>query len=184
MNLSKSALRSSALFLGATFVVLGLAEIAQTVGPPIDQVYPGPLGMANFGKIISGEFTGDLKRDAVVMDDSQPKLLVAPETYDTAIDVGGPANDIATLSGVLPGKDCVLTVSAAGLLRYERNSANGTWIVTTLRDSASSWGGARKVAVGHVAGTSLSDIVGIAADGRTVLIEYANFDGSYTRSEE
>ena len=48
---------------------------------PIDQQYPGPLKMAHFGKIIAGEFTGDLSPDAIVVDNGQPKMLVSPDAW-------------------------------------------------------------------------------------------------------
>lgn len=182
MKHSTLVLTASALLVTATVVSFSLAGQTQQSGPPLNQLYPGPLGLANFRKIISGEFTGDWKLDAVVMNGSQPTLIVAPETFDTAIPVGGaaPANDIATLPGVAGAKDKILTVNAAGLRCYERNSANSTWILNTLRDASSPWAGARLVAVAEVNGPPPVDIVGIGANGRDVLIEYANSDGTYT----
>ncbi|NOT31285.1 MAG: hypothetical protein HOP15_12635 [Planctomycetes bacterium] len=174
------------ILLGAVLVGRGLATETGQPGQPLSQIYPGPLGYANFGKIVSGEFTGDLKRDAVLMDGTRPVLVVAPETFESAITVrpiaDPTANDIAVLGGALadPDKDCILTVSSAGLERYERDSAAGTWNVVTIRGSTTSWNNARLVAVGQVDGVGRPDIVGIAADGRTVMIEYGNVDGTYT----
>ncbi len=173
----------AAVLLGVLLLGRGLAnESGQAGGIPLEQLYPGPLGMAQFGKIVAGEFTGDLKLDAVVMDGQQPKLLVAPETFDSAILVCPSANDIAVLKGALsdPDKDCLLTVSTAGLVRYERLSASASWAIVTIRGTSTDWNGARKVAVGQVDGGGPLDIVGIAANGRSVLIEYGNADGSYT----
>ena len=149
--------------------------------PPLNQSFPGPLGLADFGKIISGEFTGDLKRDAVVMNGSSAELLFAPECYDTAITVdGGPFNDIATLSGLLPYQDYVLTVGYTGLVRHRRDSASSTWDSFTLRDDSSNWASARRIAVGYLDDNNVPDLVGIAANGHDVLIEYGNLDGTYT----
>lgn len=178
-NAASPSFAPTLLFV-ALLAAPGRAAQTSQRGPPIDQLYPGPLGMADFGKIVSGEFTGDLKRDAVVMDGVRPKLLFAPETYDTAITVCPSANDIATLSGVLPGKDLLLTVGIEGLRSFERDSANGQWIVTTIRDAASAWGGATRVAVGQLDGTGAPDVAGMAADGRTVLTALGNPDGTYT----
>lgn len=170
------------LLLGVLLLGRGSANEFGQGGIPLEQLYPGPLGMADFGKIVAGEFTGDLKLDAVVMDGAQPKLLVAPETFDSALAVPTTANDIAVLRGALsdPDKDCLLTVGAAGLLRHERLSSSSSWASVTIRGPGTSWGGARKVAVGQVDGTGPVDIVGVAADGRTVLVEYGNADGTYT----
>jgi hypothetical protein len=125
----------SLLLLAAFPVTPARAQHAQEgppnpPSPPLNQSFPGPLGLADFGKIISGEFTGDLKRDAVVMNGSSAELLFAPECYDTAITVdGGPFNDIATLSGLLPYQDYDLTVGYTGLTpprRHGTPSRSGT----------------------------------------------------------
>jgi hypothetical protein len=74
-----------------------LAIRPQQSDPPLDQQFPGPNGRANFRKIVSGDFTGDLRRDAVFMDQNTVVLLKSPAIYDTRITLPFPVNDIAVV---------------------------------------------------------------------------------------
>ena len=155
--------------LAVLIATAGTAQHGSSSGPPLDQLYPGALGMADFGKVVSGEFTGDLKRDAVVMDGFQPTLQVAPETFDTAISVGGAANDLAVYPGFAGGPERILTVGGLGLQRHARDPDDQSWIVETLANAQSPWANALLVATGNLDGTGADDIVGVAANGRDVL---------------
>ncbi|MFN0007943.1 MAG: FG-GAP repeat domain-containing protein [Planctomycetota bacterium] len=149
-------------------------------GPPLNQQFPGPNGLANFRKIVSGEFTGNRTRDAVVMDLDRPALLVSCEYFDTSIGTGYAANDIAVLSGAVPGKDLLVTVEAGGLKLYERMSGTSSWNITTVRDESSPWANAAFVAVGDVNGDSCPDIVGVAANKRDLLYVYGTCSLTFT----
>lgn len=157
----------------------GAAQQGSQSDPPLDQIFPGALGMADFGKVVSGEFTGDLKRDAVVMDGLQPKLQVAPETFDTAISVGGLANDIAVYPGWMGGPERILAVGGLGLQRFERDSANETWTVETIAGAQTAWANALLVASGDLNGAGGQDIVCVASNGRDVLIRWGSAYDSF-----
>lgn len=167
------------LFCAAVVPALALEQGAQT-GPPLNQQFPGPNGLANFRKIVSGEFTGNLSRDAVVMDADSPRLLVAPEYFDTSIGTGNPANDIAVLSGAVPGKDLLVTAESDGLKLYERMSATSSWSITVVRDASTAWANAALVAVGDVNGDGLPDIVGVPANKRDLLFLYGSGGTNFT----
>lgn len=167
-------LGSLSLFL-LTTPALAFEQGAQT-GPPLNQQYPGPNGLANFRKIVSGEFTGNLTRDAVVMDGNRPRLLVSPEYFDTSIGTPNDANDIAVLTGAMSGKDLLVTVEAGGLMLYERISATylgnptSSWNAIQLRDATSAWANAAFVCVGDVNGDGQQDIVGVMSNKRDLIV--------------
>lgn len=179
MKKSALVLPTTLVLLAATATTISWAHQGTRTGPPLNQLIPGPLAHANFGKIISGDFTGDLKRDAVLMDGSQPKLLVTPEVHASAIAMGGPANDIAVISGFVPGRDSVLAVSSAGLLRYERNSPAPSWTTTPIRGPGSNWTAALAVASGRLNANGGPDIAGVSANGHDILILYGQANGSF-----
>ena len=122
-------LSTATILLGVLFLGRGIAHESGQPGIPLNQLYPGPLGYANFGKIVSGHLTDDLKCDVALMDGSVPKVVASLEVFDNAFPVCPTANDIAVLSGALanPAKDCIVAVSPAGLQRFERDSANAVW---------------------------------------------------------
>lgn len=168
-------IRTGLILLGCALVspLFAFHEYGQQ-GPPLNQQFPGPNGLADFRKVVSGEFTGNKTRDAVVMDLDSPRLLVSPEFFDTSIGTGFAANDIAVLSGAVPGKDLLVTVEAGGLKLYERMSETSSWNITTVRDENSPWANAAFVAVGDVNGDGCPDIVGVAANKRDLLYVYGN----------
>ncbi len=177
--MKKSVLFSAVGVLSVSAAItIGWGEVGTQTGPPLSQAYPTVLSNAQFGKIVSGDFTGDRKVDAVVMNGSQPLLLVTPEVHTTSIKAGGPANDIAVLSGVVPGKALLLAVSSTGLTSHERDSVNHVWNPTTISGS-SPWLGALRVAVGALSTAGHQDIAGIAANGHDVLTLYET-GGQYT----
>jgi hypothetical protein len=176
----KRSTRTALILVGCTLVLPLLAfEQGQQTGPPLNQQYPGADGLANFRKVVSGEFTGDVSRDAVFMDLNNPTMKVSPEFFDTWIGTGSPANDIAVLSGAIPGKDLLVAVEADGLKLYERNGFTA-WNVTTVRDASSPWANAWRVAVGDVNGDGCPDIVGVAANKRDLLYLYGNCGTTFT----
>ena len=160
--------------------VLSAQHVDQAPPPPLSQAYPGPLKDAVFGKVIAGEFNGDLSLDAVVMDGTEPVLMISPEVFESAVRTDLSVNDIATLSGVLPGKDLLVTVSDSGLQLHERDSALATWKTPiVLHDGQSAWGDAIAVAVGDLDGDGDQDIAGIASDGQTILTELQVSGGTF-----
>jgi hypothetical protein len=175
------SIRNSLILLGCTLVppLLAFQQGVQP-GDALNQQYPGPLGLANFRKIVSGEFNGNLSRDAVVMNLDSPRLRLSAEYLDTSIGTGSPANDIAVLSGAVAGKDLLVTVEAGGLKLYERTSATSSWNITTVRDASSPWANAWRVAVGDVNGDGCPDIVGVAANKRDLLYLYGTCGLTFT----
>lgn len=166
-------LRSGVAVLLVSSALFAFEEGGQA--PPLNQQFPGPLGMANFGKVVSGNFNGVGKLDAVVMDGNTPKLVIAPAVLDNATSVGTTANDIAMIPSNTGGaKDSLLTVGADGLVRHTRNSTTGTWNHSTLRGFNTRWANAKLVAVGQLDDTPNMDIVGVGANGHEVYVERAN----------
>jgi len=165
---------------------LGLATTAlcleqeQQNNKPISQRFPGLNAFASFRKIVSGEFTGDLSRDAVVMNGNAPTLLVSPERYDTSCPTGSPANDIAVLPGGPNGKDRLVTVGSGGLRVYERNSAADSWSYTSPSDPTGAWLNAVLVATGDLNGDGFTDIVGVASNARDILIQNGSANGTFS----
>lgn len=150
-------------------------EQDQGSAPPLNQQYPGPLATANFGKIVSGNFNGDIALDAVVMDGTLPKLVVSPENLDNAIPLGVNANDIAMIPPLgSASKDSLLTVGTNGLVRHTRNTSTGAWTPFTLRGVSTRWFNAKSVIVAQFDDTPNPDIAGIGANGHEVYVESAN----------
>jgi hypothetical protein len=166
-------LRSGAAVLTLSLATFAYHQYEEGSLDPLNQLYPGPLGMANFGKVVSGNFNGLGRLDAVVMDGAMPKLVISPATHDNAVSVGMYANDIAMIPSTGgSAKDSLLTVGADGLVRHTRNSTTGDWTHFPLEED--DWIGARLVGVAQLDDTPNMDIVGIAANGHEILILSAN----------
>lgn len=165
-----------------------LEQGGQQQGPPqsLDQIYPGPLATSVFGRLIAGEFNGCPPLDAAVMDGTTAKLNPTPDVHRSIVTIATNVNDIATLSGVLPGgKDLIVTASSSGLKSYERKQDWGLeeptwWESAVIYDGQSRWGGAVIVRTADVDASGTQDIVGVAANGHDLMIEYGNGDGTFT----
>lgn len=179
--LSTSAAIGSTVLLAALLVANGHYTNAPL---PLNQANPGALARADFGRIVAGEFNGDHALDAVVMDGPRPKLVVSAATHENGIAAPLDANDLAVLPGVVAGKDLLVTVGADGLVVHERHTGSGavpsSWTSTTIRGASSSWSGAKLVRVGDLDGAGGLDVVGIAANGRDVLLELGDGLGGFT----
>ena len=174
----KSSIRTGLLLLGCLLVspIRAFEQGAQQSGPPLNQQFPGPEGLADFRKIVSGEFNGNKSLDAVVMDLDWPMYRSSEEYMDTWISTGNSANDIAVLSGAVPGKDLLVTVEAGGLKLYERVTETSSWNETILFDENSLWANAALVAIGEVNGDGYTDIVGVSANHRDLLFAWGTSD--------
>ena len=171
---------TSALALIPFALSFGQGQSTPGMGVSLKQLYPGVYGSANFGKVLAGEFTGNLTRDALVTDGDRLYLSASPQSYDSRVTVSENVSDFAVLSGVLPGKDLIVTVSGLGLRLHERDSELLTWVVTTIRGPDTAWLNASKVCTGDLNGDGEQDLVGVAANNRDLLFEYGNGDGTFT----
>lgn len=177
----KPAVSLRAFILLALVVPAGLSIAHQyQQGDAIDQINPGPLGMAQFGRIVSGEFNGDFVRDVYVMDAHEPKLVVWPESHKNAHSIGAIVSDMDVFPGVASGKDGLLTVDSYGLRMWEYDVENDEFDETVIADYASAWGGALLVRVAEVDGSNGKDIVGVAANGNDVLVMLNDGDNTFT----
>ena len=169
--------------LALVSMALSTAGLAQQSGQPgsgepLNQLFPGLFGQAHFGKVVAGEFTGDLTLDAVVMDDDRARLAIAPETFDSVVDLPGVVHDIAALRGIVESQDLVVTVGPAGLAHHRRDYAQSQWVSTTIRDSTTGWVGGSVVRVGELDGAGGLDLVGCSGD--SVLTELGDGNGGFS----
>ncbi|MFN0244460.1 MAG: hypothetical protein ACKVWV_16350 [Planctomycetota bacterium] len=177
----KPAVSLRALILLALVVPAGLSIAHQYVqGDAIDQINPGPLGMAEFGKIVAGEFNGDHVLDCFVEDDGEPKLVVWPESHKNAHGIGAYANDFDVFHNFVSGKDALVTVDYYGLRLWVYDSDTDTFDVTVIADETSAWCGAILVREAEVDGTNGKDIIGVAANGNDVLVMLNDGDNTFT----
>ena len=152
----------------------------------MDQLYPGPLGTADFGKVIAGYFSGLLLPDAVVMNGTNPTLLVTPEAYRTRVHAknGGVdivADDFTSIWDTTNEKSLLVTVGPGGLLISERDDLNQTWIDRTTTGNQAAWTGVSIVRSGLLTNTSTAFVVGVQLDGQTLVFEREN-NGAYIQS--
>lgn len=168
----RTSIRPSLRLFVALWLALPSAPQSQGEGevPALSQLYPGPLGQASFGKVVAGEFNGDLSLDAIVLDGAEPVLMVSPEVFDSAVRTGLSVNDIAVLEDVPGDRDLLVTVSAAGLELHRRDSPQPSWDAPqVLFGALSAWADALAVRVADLDGDGDQDLAGLASNAQTVL---------------
>jgi len=176
----KLSFRASLVLLGCTLLsplpLLAFEQNGQAPPPPeppISQQFPGPNGRANFRQIVSGEFTGDLRRDTAFLDLNKLVFLKSPAIYDSRVVVADPVNDVAVLSGYVPGQDLLVTVGPFGLNAYQHNSPSG-WSSIMLSDGDPTWNGATLVRTADVNGDGWNDIVAVLANRRDIKVKFGS----------
>jgi hypothetical protein len=158
-------------------MALAGAAPAQTVVPfqgdkhwsswPASLSDPGP-----FERAVSGQFTPDGALDVALIDGSELVLLTNPDEFFAASKVATAVADLERLAGAgAAGLDALATVGSSGLKRYWYDASSASFPSAAIGSSA--WMGARLVRSADVNADGLADLVGLAADGQTVLQEIA-----------
>jgi hypothetical protein len=141
-----------------------------------------PIATANVSSLITGEFSGDTRIDAVVLADGQPVLRDAVEVYQTFIEADVVGVDIATLhGGGANGRDRVAVVGSGGLslVEFHASGTPGIWTSTVenLRGPTSKWAIALAVRSGDVDGVNGPDLVAVTS-GR-ICVQTADATGGW-----
>lgn len=139
-------------------------------------------GTADFGRSISGRFVGNARPCAATLRGMIPVLAVEPHLRQSLSHLRTLAYDLDTLTngGPLPAQDAIVTVGPLGLQLWVSLPAVPTMVGTLLDNGA--WANARLVRCADLDADGDDDVVGIGADGRTLLAIYQQPDGSWVNN--
>ena len=132
----------------------------------------------SYGRLVCGDVTGDLRDDGVLMFGDQPVLVYGPGLYHSLGDYPVTATDVAvhrSSKAGQPGRTAL--VSERGLELWMRHPIDGSFSFQTLGGSA--WVDARRVMSADINADGRVDLVGIGADGVTILMLLQDFSGGY-----
>lgn len=138
------------------------------------------------GATAVGEFTGDLRRDVCLLAGGTPWIVAAPESLQAIVPLTTPgtisATDVAVLPGAtLYGLDLLLVTSDRGLESYEIDAATNTFVASLLAQGP--WVSARSLSTVDLDGDGDLDVLGLSADGQTVLRVSCCGPGCYVELE-
>ena len=129
---------------------------------------PWTPSQGTFGRSVHGLLTPGAGRDVVVLVGATPFVLVDADPYDAKVELALTANDVAVLAGGAPGgRDALVSVGPAGVQLTWYGDEGGAFVTQTL--AAGAWSDARLVRALDVDGDGAPDLVGVAADGSTLL---------------
>jgi hypothetical protein len=167
----------AAAALGAVLCI-GSSASSQTVVPfqgeehatawPASIDDPGP-----FRRAVAGQFTPEKAQDVALIDGVRLALLANPDDFFAVSLVDTPILDLDRLRGAgAGGLDALATVGAAGLRRQWYDPSTQSFAGATIE--AAAWAGAKLVRAADLNGDGLSDLIGIASDGQSVLFQLAS----------
>lgn len=190
MKTLPASLALLALALSAPCLVSAEQEQAPNHDPldPIPLIPPGstiqwPPGIGGggpFRRIVTGDFTGNLLNDAVVLDGDTAVLLYVPHMYTALQEIspGIPVIDCAVLAGAgTGGGDLLLTTDVSGLARHTYDPLLEEFqrsMINTWR-----WRSAKCVITANLDGEHGDDILGIAYNDVSLLTLLDDGDGGF-----
>lgn len=138
-----------------------------------DLEWPATLGATGpFGRAVAGQFTEDGIRDVVSLKGSTAVLVYGPAQHEAFHALAGEWQDLEVLARLGPdGQDVLATVGAAGLALHWLPRAAGEF--TCADPGGDSWSGTARLRRCDWNGDGWDDLVGLAADRRTVLVKTA-----------
>jgi hypothetical protein len=139
------------------FIEFGGASFSEPWSPALSA--PG-----EFGRSGSGDWNGDGALDAFTLDGESVTALFSADTCFAATVAHSAARDACALLGT---PERIAVVGDAGLDVVELDTLNNVFVSLGVR--AGAWSGARIVRCADLDGAGASDLVGIAADGTSVL---------------
>lgn len=165
-------LRSSVL-LGLTALLLPAPARAQEVhefaGTHVSKPWPAGLGGSGpFGRCVDLRVDAGDVPDAVVLDGGQAIVLLDPDRHWAPQTLSVAANDVDRVGGVGPqGSDGLALVGPSGLwmVRFDAGLQQFTYELL----AAGPWDGATLVRAVDLDGDGLQDLLGVAADGTSLL---------------
>jgi hypothetical protein len=161
--LSRSAAVLTALFAtagwatGQQFIEFGGASFSEPWSPALSN--PG-----QFGRSGSGDWNGDGALDLFTLDGESVTALFSADTCFAGTLAHSAARDACALLGA---PERIAVVGDSGLEAVELDTLNNAFVTLGIR--AGAWSGARIVRCADLDGAGASDLVGIAADGTSVL---------------
>jgi hypothetical protein len=130
---------------------------------------PWTPGAGPFGRSVAGFLTPGAIPDAVVLCGQTPFVLADADARDAKIQLALAVDDIDVLPAGAPGgADALAGVGAQGLTLTWFDEAADAFVTSTL--ATGPWLGARRVRALDADGDGLCDLVGIGADGRSLLV--------------
>ncbi len=167
MMLRNSALAALGLVLLAPY--LPAQEVHEFGGTHVTTPWPAGIGASGpFGRCVSARLTPDAIPDAVVLDGLEPVVLIDADPRFAPFELPLAALDLDRVRGAGPGgRDALAVVDAGGLRLVRFDPPSWSFVVDPI--AAGAWAGARKVRAADLNGDGLDDLLGVAADGSTLL---------------
>ncbi|MEM7305611.1 MAG: hypothetical protein AAF682_03020 [Planctomycetota bacterium] len=159
---------------GLALIALGSPVVAQDLVDGLYSWFPYSNDVAAAGPPESmhvGRLTGDMIPDVVFLAAGRPYLAYGPSVYRTTIAIDGPTGMLSDV-GVLPGggfdcNDAFVSVSPEGLHLWRILPGTVSWDCTLV--DGNEWAGATRLKVVDTDLDGSPNIVGLAADGHTLL---------------
>jgi len=130
-----------------------------------------------FGKGVPAQLTPDGVMDVLQLDGSQLVLLTNPDELFSVTNVRAGVEDMSTLRGAgAGGLDAVAIVGAGGLERVWYDSALGAFASASI--DANTWAGAGLVRAADLDADGVSDLIGVASDRQSILVQLADSSGT------
>ena len=148
---------------------------------PWTRTWPGGPTMANTGKAVSGDFTGDLTPDVWQQAGTRLELFLNPSYMDYGLDFAISTSSIARMPAVAPQtKDCLLIADAGGLSILEATLDPQNPLITKVLSVPSSWANAKSLCCADLNLDGKLDFMAIRADGAQLLRLLDNGANGYT----
>jgi len=139
--------------------------------PELDQraiAWPANLTGLSRGKLVVGDFTGDLQADAVILNGTTPVVLYAPAVHETLFALPQSAEDLACLPASVPGQgDTLAMVGPSGLVLASDYQA-GAFTYRAVGSAA--WNGATHLRAADLDHDGTVDLAAIASGQQSLLV--------------
>lgn len=162
------------LLLPALLPLLWATSVGAQTAPQWSRSWPAGLGGAGpFGRVVAGNISDDAVTDVALIKGGSAVYAHDPGKLGSFLEIQSGVNDLDVIRGASPeGRGAVVVVDAVGLRGYWL--ADGATSFSSILIDSSAWAGATLVKAADLDGDGDDDVIGLAADGMTLLTCFAN----------